>query len=102
MWKLKESPSQQSDRESFRNLYRLRGTSFPLPHVFWMLKNISIELVMGWEGHEVIHDYLNFIRDTKDEVSKVITDIISIDEVPDTFEKLLKPNTEAKVMLVFD
>ncbi len=70
--------------------------------LFWMLKNISIELVMGWGGHEKIHDYLEFICDKKDEVGKVITDVVSLDELPGAFEKLLQPNTEAKVMLEFD
>lgn len=69
---------------------------------FWMLKNISIELIMGFGRAAKIPEYLQFIQDRQEEVSKTITEIISLDAVPDAFERLLTPNTEVKVMVEFD
>ncbi len=70
--------------------------------LFWMLKNISIELVMGWESVEKVPDYLDFIRAHQDEVRKAITDIIPLEDLPGTFERLANPNSEMKVMVEFD
>jgi threonine dehydrogenase-like Zn-dependent dehydrogenase len=67
-----------------------------------MLKNISIELVMGWESSDHVPTYLDFIRANQDYVRKAITDIIPLEDVPDAFERLSKPNTEMKVMVEFD
>jgi L-iditol 2-dehydrogenase len=69
---------------------------------FWNLKNISIELIMGWGGANKIADYLQFIQDKREDVKKAITEIISLDGVPDAFERLLTPNTEVKVMVEID
>jgi len=69
--------------------------------LFWMLKNISLELVMGWESSEKISDYMEFIHKNQDEVRKAITEIITLDGVPDAFERLSNPNTEMKVMVEF-
>jgi 2-desacetyl-2-hydroxyethyl bacteriochlorophyllide A dehydrogenase len=69
---------------------------------FWMLKNISIELIMGFGRANKIADYLQFIQDKQEDVRKTITEIISLDAVPDAFERLLTPNTEVKVMVEFD
>lgn len=70
--------------------------------LFWMLKNISLELVMGWGTSANISDYMEFIRKHQDEVRKAITEIIPIEGVPDAFERLSKPNTEMKIMVEFD
>jgi threonine dehydrogenase-like Zn-dependent dehydrogenase len=70
--------------------------------LFWMLKNISLELVMGWESVEKVPDYLDFIRAHQDEVRKAITDVIPLEDLPDTFERLAHPNSEMKVMVEFD
>jgi 2-desacetyl-2-hydroxyethyl bacteriochlorophyllide A dehydrogenase len=69
--------------------------------LFWMLKNISLELVFGWESAEKVPDYLEFIRKNQGELRKGITEIISIDDVPDAFERLSNPNTEMKIMVEF-
>jgi threonine dehydrogenase-like Zn-dependent dehydrogenase len=70
--------------------------------VAWNLKNISVEAIMDWGPSEKVRECLDFIRDKKDDVGKIITDIISLEELPNAFEKLLQPNTEAKVMVDFD
>jgi len=70
--------------------------------MFWMLKNISIELVMGWESSEKVPDYIDFIRANQDTLRNAITEVIPLDEVPNAFERLSKPNTEMKVMVEFD
>jgi threonine dehydrogenase-like Zn-dependent dehydrogenase len=70
--------------------------------MFWMLKNISIELVMGWESTEKVPGYLDFIRANQDEMRKSITEIIPLDGVPDAFERLSQPNTEMKIMVEFE
>jgi L-iditol 2-dehydrogenase len=69
---------------------------------FWMLKNISIELIMGFGRSTKIPEYLQFIQDRREDVRKTITEIIRLDGVPDAFERLLTPNTEVKVMVEFD
>ena len=68
----------------------------------WNLKNISVEAIMDWGPDENVKEYLKFIANKQDEISKIITDIISLDELPEAFEKLLQPNMEAKVMVKFD
>jgi 2-desacetyl-2-hydroxyethyl bacteriochlorophyllide A dehydrogenase len=70
--------------------------------VFWLLKNISIELILGSGGGGTVAEQLQFIQDRRDEVRKAITEIITLDGVPDAFERLLTPNTEIKVMVEFD
>jgi threonine dehydrogenase-like Zn-dependent dehydrogenase len=70
--------------------------------MFWMLKNISIELVMGWESTEKVPGYLDFICANQAEMRKSITEIIPLDGVPDAFERLSQPNTEMKIMVEFD
>ncbi len=69
--------------------------------LFWMLKDISLEFVFGWESGKKVSEHLDFIRANQDQLGKSITEIISIDEVPDAFERLGKPNTEMKVMVEF-
>jgi threonine dehydrogenase-like Zn-dependent dehydrogenase len=70
--------------------------------VFWLLKNISIELILGSGGGGTVAEQLQFIQDRREEVRKAITEIITLDGVPDAFERLLTPNTEIKVMVEFD
>jgi threonine dehydrogenase-like Zn-dependent dehydrogenase len=57
---------------------------------------------MGWESTEKVPDYLDFIRAHQDEVRKAITDIIPLEDLPGTFERLANPNSEMKVMVEFD
>ena len=68
---------------------------------FWLFKKASIHMSFGMGPRETIRDYLKFIRDRQDDVRKVITEIISLDEVPGAFERLLKPNTEVKIIVEF-
>jgi threonine dehydrogenase-like Zn-dependent dehydrogenase len=70
--------------------------------LFWMLKNITIELVFGWESAEKVPYYLEFIRKNQEELRKGITEIIPLEGVPDAFERLSNPNTEMKIMVEFD
>jgi threonine dehydrogenase-like Zn-dependent dehydrogenase len=70
--------------------------------VFWNLKSLSIELIMGSGGADAAAGQLQFIQERQDEVRKAITEIITLDGVPDAFERLLNPNTEMKVMVEFD
>ena len=66
------------------------------------LKNISIELVMGWESPEKVPGYLDFIQANQEAMRKSITEIIPLDGVPEAFERLSQPNTEMKIMVEFD
>ncbi len=69
--------------------------------VFWTFKKPSIYISLGMGPREMLGDYLEFIRQRQDEVRKVITEIITLDELPGAFERLLKPNDEVKILVEF-
>jgi len=76
-----------------------------VPHtvpVLWTFKKPSIFVSFGMGPKEAIGGYLDFIRQNQSTVRKVITEIIALDEVPSAFERLLKPNTEAKILVEFN
>ncbi len=69
---------------------------------FWGLKKISIHFSLGMgEEPDDSERHLEFIQDKHADVGKVITELISIEEVPDAFERLLKPNDEVKILIEF-
>ncbi len=65
----------------------------------WFFKRTTIYLSLGGGSKKDIPGYLQFIRDNRDDVTRVITEIISLDEVPAAFERLSKPNTEVKILV---
>jgi len=68
----------------------------------WFFKKATIHLSFGMGSREDIPGYLQFIQDKQDEVRKVITEIIPLEKVPEAFERLSKPNTEAKILVEFE
>jgi (R,R)-butanediol dehydrogenase/meso-butanediol dehydrogenase/diacetyl reductase len=68
----------------------------------WFFKRVTIHLSLGMGKRDAIPGYLEFIRDNREDVMKVITETISLDEVPEAFERLSQPNTEAKILVEFD
>jgi 2-desacetyl-2-hydroxyethyl bacteriochlorophyllide A dehydrogenase len=68
----------------------------------WTFKKPTIFVSFGMGPKEAVGGYLEFIRQNQSLVGKAITEIITLDELPAAFERLLKPNTEMKVLVEFD
>jgi 2-desacetyl-2-hydroxyethyl bacteriochlorophyllide A dehydrogenase len=65
----------------------------------WSLKRISIQFVMGIGNKPLDAErYLKFIQERQTDVRKVISGIIRLDEVPQAFERLVKPSDEVKII----
>jgi 2-desacetyl-2-hydroxyethyl bacteriochlorophyllide A dehydrogenase len=67
--------------------------------VTWTLKHPTIHVSLGFGSALLAPGYLDFIHENEARMRKTITETISLDEVPNAFERLLKPNQEAKIMI---
>jgi threonine dehydrogenase-like Zn-dependent dehydrogenase len=67
----------------------------------WFFKKISIQTSFGVDSRDEVHHCMKLIQDKKVAVEELVSEIISIDEVPRAFERLLKPNTEVKILVGF-
>jgi threonine dehydrogenase-like Zn-dependent dehydrogenase len=67
--------------------------------VLWTLKHPTIHVSLGFGGARYAPELLKFIHEHEADMRKTITETISLDEVPDAFERLMKPNDEAKIMV---
>ncbi|GAB4346742.1 MAG: sorbitol dehydrogenase [Candidatus Abyssubacteria bacterium] len=68
----------------------------------WTFQKPSIYISFGMGPKEKIQNYLEFIRNNQHTLRKAITETIPLEETPDAFERLLRPNTEVKVVVEFD
>lgn len=68
--------------------------------VMWMLKEISIQPTLGFTKNQMI-ECLELIRKKKVNAEKLISEVISLDELPRAFERLRKPNSEVKILVEF-
>lgn len=65
----------------------------------WSLKGFSIQFVMGMGSKpEDPGLHLNYIQQRQADVGKVISEIISLGEVPQAFARLVKPSDEVKII----
>ncbi len=69
--------------------------------VFWMINEISMQTTMGFTQSE-FKTSLELIRKGALKTAGLVTETISLDQVPDAFERLLSPNDEIKVLVGFD
>jgi len=65
-----------------------------------LMKEISVEFAIGYTEAE-FKETIEALASGKVNAKPMITDIISLDEVPAMFEALRKPGTRAKVLLEF-
>ncbi len=68
--------------------------------VMWMLKEIALVTSLGFTKAQM-EKGLELIRTKNIVVDKLISEIISIDQVPEAFERLMKPNDEVKIVAEF-
>lgn len=61
-------------------------------------KELNIQFLLGWSIEE-FHLSLRHIADGTFDVAPLITDRVSLDEVPATFDALATPNAQAKVLV---
>jgi len=65
----------------------------------WSLRQISIQFIMGMGSKpEDPRCHLGFIAERQADVGKVISEIISLEEVPQAFERLVKPTHDVKII----
>ena len=65
----------------------------------WSLKGFSIQFIMGMGSEpDAPGRHLGYIQKRQADVGKVISEIISLDDVPQAFERLVKPNDEVKII----
>jgi (R,R)-butanediol dehydrogenase/meso-butanediol dehydrogenase/diacetyl reductase len=69
--------------------------------VFWMIKEVSMQTTMGFT-HSEFETSLDLIDKGALTTDGLVTEIVSLDGVPDAFERLLNPNDEIKVLVGFD
>lgn len=68
--------------------------------VFWMLKEVAMQTTMGFDRDQFVGT-LDLIHKGVLNTDGFVTETISIDQVPDAFERLLSPNDEIKVLVDF-
>lgn len=74
----------------------------PIVPGVWFFKQPSIHVSAGFGGQRAVGPYLEFIEDRKADVMKVVSEVISLDGVPDAFERLLNPHGEVKILVGFE
>ncbi len=66
----------------------------------WFFKQISIQMSFGMDWNDV-ETCLKLIQGKKVVVDKLISEIITLEELPDAFERLTRPNSEVKIVVEF-
>ena len=69
--------------------------------VLWMINEVSMQTTMGFTNEE-FEDSLDLLHKGKLKTDGLVTETISLDQLPEAFERLLSPNDEIKVLLEFD
>jgi len=69
--------------------------------VFWLIKEISMQATMGFSNEEY-KTSLDLIHKGVLKTDGLVTETVSLDQLPEAFERLLSPNDEIKVLLEFD
>lgn len=74
-----------------------RGEDVILPRVA-IRKELSLQFVLGYQ-HEDFALVLNLMAQGRIDAAALVTRVISLDDLPDTFERLRRPGPEAKVLI---
>ena len=69
--------------------------------VLWMINEISMQTTMGFTNEE-FEGSLDLIRKGVLKTDGLVTETVSLEQLPEAFERLLSPNDEIKVLLEFD
>ncbi len=69
--------------------------------VLWMIKEVSMQTTMGFTRPE-FESSLDLIHKGVLNTEGLVTETVSLDQMPDAFERLLSPNDEIKVLVEFD
>jgi len=69
--------------------------------VLWSINEVSMQTTMGFTNEE-FEDSLGLLSKGLLRTDGLVTETISLDQLPDAFERLLSPNDEIKVLLEFD
>jgi 2-desacetyl-2-hydroxyethyl bacteriochlorophyllide A dehydrogenase len=67
----------------------------------WMLRRPTILMSFGMGRTRTMAHYLQFVRHRGKEIGRVITETISLEQLPDAFERLLRPSDEVKILVEF-
>lgn len=65
-------------------------------------KQPSIHVSAGFGELPAVGPYLKFIEERQADLMKVVSEVISLDGVPDAFERLLNPHDEVKILVGFE
>ncbi|MBI5116656.1 alcohol dehydrogenase catalytic domain-containing protein [Candidatus Poribacteria bacterium] len=68
--------------------------------VLWIIKEVSMQTTLGFTRAE-FGDILDFMHKGVFKADSLVSETVSIDELPEAFERLLSPNTELKVLVEF-
>ena len=69
--------------------------------VFWLIKEVSMQATMGFSRSE-IETSLDLLHKGALTSDGLVTETVTLDQVPAAFERLLSPNDEIKVLIEFD
>ncbi|NQU07254.1 MAG: alcohol dehydrogenase catalytic domain-containing protein [Candidatus Abyssubacteria bacterium] len=69
--------------------------------VFWVLKEVAMQTAMGFVRSE-FESSLDLIHKGVLKTEGLVTETVSLDRLPDAFERLLSPNDEIKVLVEYD
>ena len=69
--------------------------------VFWVLKEVAMQTAMGFVRSE-FESSLDLIHKSVLKTDGLVTETVSLDRLPDAFERLLTPNDEIKVLVEYD
>jgi threonine dehydrogenase-like Zn-dependent dehydrogenase len=68
--------------------------------LMWTLKELELKFGLGYTFDE-FKEALDAIASKRINVKGIISDIISLDQLPATFAELLKPNNKSKVLIEY-
>ncbi len=68
--------------------------------VFWLLKEVSMQTTMGFSQSE-FETSLDMIHKGALKTDGLVTETVSLDRLPEAFERLLSPNDEIKALVEF-
>jgi (R,R)-butanediol dehydrogenase/meso-butanediol dehydrogenase/diacetyl reductase len=69
--------------------------------VFWVLKEVAMQATIGFVRSE-FESSLDLIHKGVLKTDGLVTETVSLDQLPDAFERLLTPNDEIKVLVEYD
>jgi len=69
---------------------------------FWVEKDITVHWLNGIGSGQVPDKCLQLLEQKKINTDSMISSVIALDELPEAFDRLTKPNEEIKIIVEFD